>query len=327
MLTGILPQSFLQTSPSTTSFHRKQQVNSKETTRDASCYRSQPNVVFWRWKDLYTITELPSFPVPRVCFQGKQNLFQITPDIFFPAQQLHLRMFSRCLCLYETYNNKIVNRRRQYPDCKKELPGKAWKLTSPHTKPTCSHQWDDEDLFYWPFWRTTTFLCKWAHKICPVSPVASGGLFVFGEQIPCTWADGVWNNVKPNCNYSEKKENVILWSASFEKKQKRRKSLQQVKSEVVETDLLHEGSKISWPEVRPPISSVLKPQRVPNESALPKTSAEWNVCSVQKLSNTRRIKQEFETGSLFSFIFWNCFSFSTGLCWLRERTEQAGSES
>lgn len=221
MLTGILPQWFLQTSPSTTSFHRKQQVNSKETTRDASCYRSQPNVVFWRWKDLYTITELPSFPVPRVCFQGKQNLFQITPDIFFPAQQLHLRMFSRCLCLYETYNNKIVNRRRQYPDCKKELPGKAWKLTSPHTKSTCSHQWDDEDIFYWPFWRTTTFLCKWAHKICPVSPVASGGLFVFGEQIPCTWADGVWNNVKPNCNYSEKKENVVLWSASFEKKNKR----------------------------------------------------------------------------------------------------------
>lgn len=118
---------------------QKTTVNSKETTRDASCYRSQPNVVFWRWKDLYTITELPSFPVPRVCFQGKQNLFQITPDIFCPAQQLHLRMFSRCLCLYEAYNNKVVNRRRQYPDCKKEQLGKAWKLTSPHTKSTCSH--------------------------------------------------------------------------------------------------------------------------------------------------------------------------------------------
>lgn len=36
--------------------------------------------------------------------------------------------------------------------------------------------------------------------------------------------------------------------------QKRRKSLQQVKSEVVGTDMLHEGSKIAWPgEVRPPM--------------------------------------------------------------------------
>lgn len=110
--------------------------------------------------------------------------------------------------------------------------------------------------------------------------------------------------------------------------QKRRKSLQQVKSKVVGTDMLHEGSKIAWPgEVRPPITPVLKPQRIPNENALLKTSAEWNVSSVQKLSNKRRIKQQFETGSLFSFIFWNCFSFSTGLCWLRERSEQAGSGS
>lgn len=112
------------------------------------------------------------------------------------------------------------------------------------------------------------------------------------------------------------------------KKQKRRKSLQQVKSEVVETDMLHKGSKISWPEeVRPPISHVLKLQRVPNENALLKTSAEWNVSSIWKLSNKKQINQEFETGSLFFFIFWNCFSFPTGLCWLRERSEQVGSES
>lgn len=77
-------------------------------------------VVFWRWKDLYTITDLLSFPVPGVYFHGKKNLFQIMPDIFCTAQQLYLRMFSRCSCLYETYNNKVVNWRRQYPDCKKK---------------------------------------------------------------------------------------------------------------------------------------------------------------------------------------------------------------
>lgn len=84
-------------------------------------------VVFWRWKDLYAITDLLSFPVPGAYFHGKKNLFQITPDIFCTAQQLHLRMFSRCSCLYETYNNKVVNWRRQYPDCKKKGFRAAWK--------------------------------------------------------------------------------------------------------------------------------------------------------------------------------------------------------
>jgi len=49
------------------------------------------------------------------------------PDIFCTAQQLYLRMFSRCSCLYETYNNKAVNWRRQYPDCKKKGFRAAWK--------------------------------------------------------------------------------------------------------------------------------------------------------------------------------------------------------
>lgn len=130
---------FCKPAPAQTPFTKN---NSEEQRNHHGCQLlwipAKCEVVFWRWKDLYTITELPSFPVPGVCFQGKQNLLQITPDIFCPAQQLYLRMFSRCLCLYETYNNKVVNQRRRYPDCKKEQPGKAWKLTSPHTKSTWS---------------------------------------------------------------------------------------------------------------------------------------------------------------------------------------------
>lgn len=139
MLTGILP---LISANQPQHKLLSQKNNSEEQRNHRGCQLlwipAKCEVVFWRWKDLYTITELPSFPVPGVCFQGKQNLLQITPDIFCPAQQLYLRMFSRCLCLYETYNNKVVNQRRRYPDCKKEQPGKAWKLTSPHTKSTWS---------------------------------------------------------------------------------------------------------------------------------------------------------------------------------------------
>lgn len=56
-------------------------VNRKKIARDTGCYRPRPNVVFWRCKDLYTITDLLSFPVPGVHFHGKKNLFQIMPDI------------------------------------------------------------------------------------------------------------------------------------------------------------------------------------------------------------------------------------------------------
>lgn len=60
-------------------------------------------------------------------FHGKKKLFQITPGIFCTAQQLYSRMFSRCLCFYETDKNKVVNWTRQYSKCKNKGCRAAWK--------------------------------------------------------------------------------------------------------------------------------------------------------------------------------------------------------
>lgn len=116
---------------------QKKLVNSYEITRDAGCYRPRANVEFWRWKHLFTITDVWNFPVPEVYFHEKKKLFQITPDIFCTVQHLYLRMFSRCLCFYETYNNKVViwwDNARNVRTRALGRPGKTWTLTSPHTK-------------------------------------------------------------------------------------------------------------------------------------------------------------------------------------------------
>lgn len=42
-----------------------------------------------------------------------------------------------------------------------------------------------------------------------------------GEQSPCTWADGAWDNMKPNCNYSEKKKKMSFSGVLAIEKNKR----------------------------------------------------------------------------------------------------------